>query len=265
MASNVIDLTVQRASDVPAGYNEAEWHTRIDLAACYRLVDYYGWTSTVYNHIAARIPDTEELLINPFGLRYSEITASNLVKIDIEGNKLDNSPYPVNRAGYVIHSAIHAARRDLQCSLHTHSENSTAVACLEAGFIPMTQTGAMFYERIGYHDYEGIALDEAERERLVDDMGPINHTLLLKNHGVVVCGHTIPWTFTRMYEFENSCRVQLKAMAAGGQLNRLSHDTLVRTRTQFEGGGAQAGAVVQLPEWPAHLRLLDEIDPSWRS
>ena len=262
---NVIDLLAERSRDVPDGFSEQEWQARIELAACYRLIDYYGWTSTVYNHIAARIPGSEELLINPFGLRYDEISASSLVKIDIDGNKLDDSPYPVNKAGYVIHSAIHAARRDLQCSLHTHSEHAEAVSCLSSGFIPMTQTGAMFYERVGYHDYEGIALDEDERERLVADMGQTNHTLVLKNHGVLVCGHTIAWAFTRFYHFENACRTQLKAMATGDDLNRLSHETLVRTRDQFESGDARAGAAVQLPEWPAHLRLLDELDPEWRN
>ncbi len=262
---NVYDIWGKTAADTPAGYSVAEWQTRVDLAACYRLIDYYGWTSQVYNHIAARIPDTEELLINPFGLRYDEMTPANLVKIDIDGNKLDDSPYPINKAGYVIHSSVHAARPELQCSLHTHTENAEALACLSSGFIPMTQTGAMFYERVGYHDYEGVALDEDERARLVADMGTVNHTLVLKNHGVLVCGHTIPWTFTRLFHFENACRTQLKAMATGDKLNALSHETLTHTRDQFEKGDAQAGAAVQLPEWPAYMRLLDKLDPQWRS
>lgn len=262
---SMTDLLAERPLEIPQGYSSEEWQTRVDLAACYRLVDYYGWTAQVYNHITARIPGTEELLINPFGLRYDEITASNLVKIDLQGNKLDDSPYPINLAGYVIHSAIHSARHDLQCSLHTHSENAEAIACVSTGFIPMTQTGAMFHERVGYHDYEGIALDEGERERLIADMGKTNHTLVLKNHGVLTCGHTIPWAFVRLYHFENACRTQLKAMATGAPLNELSHETLTHTRDQFERGDARAGAKVQLPEWPAYLRLLDGFDESWRA
>lgn len=250
--------------DTPAGYGAQEWRARIELAACYRLVDYYGWTTQVYNHITARIPGSNALLINPFGLRYDEITASNLVKIDIEGNKLDNSPYPINQAGYVIHSAIHSARHDLQCTLHTHSEYAEAVSCLAEGFIPMTQTGAMFHERVGYHDYQGIALDADERASLIADLGTRNHTLVLRNHGVLIGGETIPWAFVRLYSFENACRTQLRVMASGGTLLRPRDEVLAHTRAQFEGGASQAGAKVRLPEWPACLRLLDARDPAWR-
>lgn len=252
------------ASGAPQGMSEAEWDTRVDLAACYRLVHFHGWTSQVYNHITARVPDTEEILINPFGLAYNEITPSNLVKIDLEGNKLDDSPYPVNQAGYVIHSAIHKARHDLQCVLHTHSTNSTAIACLEDGFVPMTQTGCMFHDRVGYHEFEGIALDLDERERLVADFGPTNHTLLLYNHGIVTCGPTIAHAFTRLYHFEDSAGVQLKAMATGGTLKKIRPEVLAHTREQFEGGAAKAGADVLLPEWPAYLRLVDREYPGWR-
>ena len=249
----------------PAGYDPTEWQTRVELAACYRMIDYYGWTSQVYNHITARIPDTDQLLINPFGLRYDEITASKLVKIDIDGNKLDDSPYPVNQAGYVIHSAIHAARHDLQCTLHTHSPSAEALSCLDIGFIPMTQTGCMFHDRIGYHDYWGIALDEAERQSLIDDLGPDNHTLILRNHGVLIGAPSIAWALTRLFHFENAAATQLRVMASGGTITRLSEDVLCKTRQQFEGGDSRAGAAVDLPEWPAALRLLDKIDPSWRT
>jgi len=162
-------------------YSDIEWQTRVDLAAAYRLVHFYGWTSQVYNHITARIPDTEHLLINPFGHGYDEISPANLVKIDIDGNKLDDNPYPINAAGYTIHSAIHSARPDLQCVLHTHSQNATAVCCLEEGFIPLTQMGCMFHERVGVHEFEGIALDLAERETIVNDLGKDKHTMLLYN------------------------------------------------------------------------------------
>lgn len=248
--------------------NDIEWETRVDLAATYRLVNYYRWTSQVYNHITARIPGTDELLINPFGHGYDEIRPDNLVKIDINGNKLDDSPYPVNVAGYTIHSAIHAARHDLQCVIHTHSQNATALSALEEGFIPLTQMGCMFHERVGTHEFEGIALDLEERERLVEDLGPTNHTMLLYNHGVIVAGQSIAHAFTRLYHFEDCAGVQLKAMAAvagGATLKRPSEESVVKTREQFESGASQGGAAVLLPEWPAYLRLLDRLDPGWRA
>ena len=258
------DLSSYPQYEVPPEYSAAEWQARVELAACYRLVHHYGWTTLVYNHITARIPGTEDLLINPFGLMYDEITASGLVKIDIDGNKLCQSPHPINKAGYVIHSAVHKARPDIQCSLHTHSENAEALACVSTGFVPMTQTGCMFYERVGYHEFEGIALDEAERKSLIADLGNTNHTLILKNHGVLVCAPNIPWAISRLYNFEVACRSQLKAMATGAPLNVLSQAVMSRTRDQFESGDSAAGADVRLPEWPAWLRLLDRLDAGWR-
>ena len=259
------DISQYPSYEVPLDYSAEEWQARVELAACYRLAHHHGWTTLVYNHITARIPGTEDLLINPFGLMYDEITASNLVKIDIEGNKLCNSPHPVNKAGYVIHSAVHQARPDFQCSLHTHSEQAEALACVSTGFVPMTQTGCMFYERVGYHDFQGIALDEAERKSLIADLGKTNHTLVLKNHGVLVCAPNIPWAISRMYSFEMACRSQLKAMASGAPLNKLSHEVMSHTRDQFESGDSAAGADVLLPEWPAWLRMLDRQDPGWRT
>jgi len=256
-----------QATVAPDGMSEQEWTTRVELAATYRLVRIHGWTSQVYNHITARIPGTEDLLINPFGHGYDEIKPMNLVKIDIQGNKLDDNPYPVNSAGYTIHSAIHAARPDLQCVVHTHSQNATAICCLEEGFIPLTQMGCMFHERIATHEFEGIALDLKERESLVADLGELNHTMLLYNHGLIVCGQTIAHAFTRLYHFEDCAGVQLKAMAAvagGATLKRPRPETVVKTREQFESGASQGGAAVLLPEWPAYLRALDREDPSWR-
>ncbi len=252
------------ADSAPKHISPEEWQARLELAACYRLVHHHGWTSQVYNHITLRVPGSEAILINPFGLGYDEICASNLVKIDLEGNKLDDSDYPINRAGYVIHSAIHAARADVHCVLHTHSQNATAIACLEEGFIPITQTGCIFHERIGTHEYEGIALDLDERKRLVADFPAPNHTLLLYNHGLITTGPTAACAFTRLYHFEDNAGVQLKAMASGGSLKRLSRAVLDHTRNQFESPAAQAGAEQPQPEWPAYLRLLDRLDPSWR-
>ena len=261
-AKSVADV---RCGEVPAQYSPEEWRTRVELVACYRMIHHFGWVSQVYNHITARIPGTEQLLINDFGLSYDEVRASNLVKIDVEGNKLDDSPRPVNCAGYVIHSAIHAARKDVQCVLHTHSPNSIGLACIEGGFVPLTQEGCQVHERVGYHDYEGIALDLSERERLVADLGSDNHTLLLRNHGLIVVGSSVIWACVRLYHFEISAGVQSRAMASGQPLPRLPEHVMAKTRQQFEGGDAQAGAAVRHPEWPAALRMLHRVDPSWRT
>jgi ribulose-5-phosphate 4-epimerase/fuculose-1-phosphate aldolase len=249
---------------IPHGYSEVEWKARVDLALCYRMVDYYGWTTQVYNHISYRIPGTEHILINAFGLLYSEIKPSNLIKIDLEGNKLDDSPYPINAAGIVIHTAIHKARPEINCVMHTHNIDVQAVSALKCGFIPLIQEAYMFYERIGYHNFEGIVLDEDEQERLIASMGPTNHTLMLNNHGVITTGPDVAWAFMRMFQIIQGCKVQLKAMAAGDELIKISVDAMKRTREQFEGGAAQAGAQVRLPEWPAYYRLIKRIDPNWK-
>lgn len=251
----------------PSGMSDVEWQNRTDLAAAYRIVHHHGWISQVYNHITARIPGTEALLINPFGRGYNEITPGNLVKIDIDGNKLNDSPYPVNVAGYTIHSAIHSARPDIQCIAHTHSQNATAVCCLEEGFSALTQMGCLFHDRIATHEFEGIALDLAERERLVSDLGPDNHTMLLYNPGLIVSGPSIAHAITRLYHFEDCAGVQLKAMAAvagGATLKRPRIEMVEKTRDQFESGASQGGAAVLLPEWPAYLRMLDRRYPGWR-
>lgn len=247
----------------PAGYSAVEWQARIELALCYRMADYYGWTTQVYNHISYRIPGTEHLLINAFGLLYSEITPSNLVKIDFDGNKLDDSPYPINAAGNVIHTALHKGRSDIHCVMHTHSTDVQAVSALECGFIPLFQEAYMFHDRIGYHPFEGIVLDATEQERLVRSIGEKNHTLMLNNHGVITTGPNVAWAFMRMYQMIQGCQVQLKAMASGGKLLQASDEAMSKTREQFEGGDAQAGAQVRLPEWPAYYRLMNRIDPNW--
>ncbi len=248
---------------IPTGYSEEEWRARVDLALCYRMVDYYGWTTQVYNHISLRIPNTNQFLINPFGLLYSEIKPSNLVKIDIDGNKVDDSPYPVNKAGFIIHSAIHKARKDLHCVLHTHNPDTQAVSCLKGGFVPLMQEAYQFYGRVGYHDFEGIVLDDSEQERLVNSLGSTNHTLFLRNHGIVTTGANATWAFVRMYNIIQACKVQLKAMASGDEIIQASEEAMLRTREQFEGGEAQAGAEVRHPEWLAYYRLLKKIDPNW--
>ncbi|MDH3386632.1 MAG: class II aldolase/adducin family protein [Gammaproteobacteria bacterium] len=249
----------------PPEFSAEEWQARLDLALCYRLVNYYGWTAQVYNHISLRIPGTDHLLINGFGFMYNEIKASNLVKIDIDGNVIDGNPYPVNKAGYYIHSAIHQARPDLHCVLHTHDIDCQAVASIEGGFIPLTQESCQFYERVGYHEYEGIVLDPGEKKRLVAALGNTNHTLLLHNHGVITAGSTAVWAFDRMYQIVRACQVQLRAMATGKPVKRIPEAVMISTREQFEGGAAQGGAVVRHPAWPAYIRLMDSLAPDWRT
>lgn len=247
----------------PAGMTEVEWQARLELAACYRMVDIYGWTSVVYNHISLRIPGTDDFLINPFGLRYDEIRASDLVKIDIDGNAKSQSDWPVNKAGYTIHSTIHKARPDLHCILHTHEPISQALCALDHPVVPVTQEGCQFHERVGYHDFEGIVLDGSEGPRLVAAIGKVNHTLVLKNHGLLTAGATPTWAFVRHQHFIRNAQVQLAAMAAG-KLNLIDEQVICHTRHQFEGGEAQANAKVRHPEWPALVRLVEKTDPSWK-
>lgn len=248
----------------PAGMSQQEWDCRLQLAACYRMVDHFGWTSVVYNHITYRITGTDEFLINPFGMRYDEIRASDLVRIDIDGNKRCDSAWPVNKAGYLIHSAIHKARDDLHCIIHTHEAVSQALCATDTEVVPVTQEGCQFHQRVGYHDFAGIVLDEGEQARLTKVLGADNHTLVLKNHGLITAGETPIWAFVRHYAFIRNADVQLKAMAAG-KLNRIPEEVMAHTRDQFEGGAAQAGAQVRHPEWLALIRLIDAKDPDWKT
>ncbi len=243
-----------------------EWAMRVDLAACYRLVHAHGWTDQIYNHITARVPGEdgrEAVLINPYGLAYDEVCASNLVKIDLEGNVLDGSPHGINQAGYTIHSAVHGARPDVVCVLHTHTPAGVAVSCLEEGFVPMTQGGLQFYDRMAYHAYEGVALDLSERERLVADLGD-RDAMILNNHGLLTCGDSVAKAFSRLYYLEQACRVQLDVMATGRPIRLPSPEVCEHTARQWETNTAAAGATEAVPEWPAYLRMLDRIDPGYR-
>ena len=245
-------------------WSAEERTVRRDLAACYRLIDHFGWTDLIYNHITARVPgEGHQILINPFGLHYEEVKASNLVKIDLEGNKIEPSDYGINPAGYVIHSAIHAAREDVVCVVHTHSRFGVAVSCLEEGFLPMTQGGLQFYNRIAYHDYEGIALDLDERSRLVADLGDKN-AMILRNHGLLTCGRSVAEAFSRMFYLEQACQVQIDALAAGRKLNQLSGQVSEHTAQQWDGGESTTEDDGEKSEWAAMLRLLDRRDPSYR-
>lgn len=247
----------------PKGMDKEEWLARLELAACYRLVDCYGWTSIVYNHITLRVPGTNDFLINPFGLRYDEITASDLIRIDIDGKKISDSPWPVNEAGYQIHSTIHKNRPDLHCVLHTHEPISQGLGATDAEYVPLTQEGCQLYERVGYHAFEGIVLDGSEGPRIVAALGQRNHTLLLRNHGLITAGPNAVWAFVRHLAFIRNTEVQLAAMSTG-RMNVIAPQIMEKTRAQFEGGSAQANALVRHPEWPALIRMIDKHNPDWK-
>lgn len=239
-----------------------EWQMRVDLAACYRLVAAFGWSDLVFTHITARVPGGgHEFLINPYGMMFDEITASSLVKIDLHGNKLDDSPFPVNPAGFTIHSAIHAAREDAICVLHTHSLNGTAVAAQEAGVLPISQPSIFVLNSLAYHDYEGLALNDEEKPRLVSDFGDRNF-LMLRNHGLLTVGRTVADAFLNMYLFETACTVQVRAMAGGTPLRPVEQGIIDNAAAQArQVTGAQYGSLA----WPALLRKLEREDPGYRN
>lgn len=238
-----------------------EWQQRVDLAATYRLVAHYGWDDMIFTHISARVPGPEHhFLINPYGLLFEEITASSLVKIDLDGNKVEESPYPVNPAGFTIHSAIHANRDDAHCVIHLHSTDGVAVSAQEQGLLPLDQHAMMICKDLAYHDYEGIALDLDERERLVHDIGGKN-LMLLRNHGTLTCGKSCADAFLRMYYLERSCSMQVRALAGGAKPNPTNQGVPEKTAGQAEVAfDGLMGALA----WPALLRLLDRKDPSYK-
>lgn len=249
----------------PNAIGEDEWAVRLDLAAAYRLVDHFGMSQLVFNHITAKVPGPEKhFLINEYGLSYDEITASNLVKVDLDGTVVDGTDREINPAGYVIHSCVHRALDDVACVLHTHSEAGVAVSCLKDGFVPMEQTGFFFVDRIAYHDYEGLAVDEDEQARLVADLGD-KRVIMLRNHGILTCGRSVAEAFRMMYFLETACRTQLAVMKTGREINRPADGVAAHTAAQFASGAAATETAGTPREWPALLRMLDRKDPSWRS
>ena len=235
-----------------------EWQARVQLAACYRLIDYYGMSDLIYNHITASIPGTDHFLINLYGLLYKEITASSLVKIDLAGNIITTpkTDYGINKSGYVIHGAIHEARADVQCVIHTHTRAGMAVSTMQCGLLPLTQTSMRFVGHIGYHQFQGPAIDLAERASLVHDLGP-HDAMILYNHGLLTCGATIEQAFNTMYQLELSCRSQVDAMAARTELMIPADSVLAHTANLYQPGTRRPYGVL---EWPAMLRLLEAVD-----
>jgi ribulose-5-phosphate 4-epimerase/fuculose-1-phosphate aldolase len=239
-----------------------EWKLRVDLAATYRLVAMYGWDDMIFTHISARIPGPEHhFLINPYGLLFEEITASSLVKIDMDGNKVQDSPYPVNPAGFTIHSALHMNRDDAHCVIHLHTDDGVAVSAQEKGLMPLDQHAMTICGDIAYHDYEGIALDLDERERLVADLGASKHAMILRNHGTLTLGKSCPDAFMRMYYLERACTMQVRALSGG--MKPYSVNQGVAEKTAAQGAMGFDGWMGALA-WPALLRKLDRMDPSYK-
>lgn len=246
----------------PPGFSPEEWQTRVDLAACYRLVAHFGMSDLIYNHITARIPGTDLLLINPYGLMYEEITASSLVTIDLDGQIVRNADpqYGINAAGYVIHSAVHAHRPDVHCVIHTHTRAGMAVSAMKCGLLPLSQTSMRFY-RIAYHDYESVALELDERERLVRDLGSHN-AMILRNHGLLAAGPSIAQAFNTLYWLEMACKVQVDVMNSGQDIQLPPEHVLEKTWHLYQ---PQVRRPFGEMEWPAMLRLLDRRDASYRN
>lgn len=234
---------------------------RIDLAACYRLIALYRWDDLVFTHISVRVPGPEHhFLINPYGMLFDEITASSLVKVDAAGNKVSESPYPVNPAGFVIHSAIHAARPDVSCVLHSHTAAGIAVSIQKEGLLPISQQATVALASLGYHDYEGIALRDEEKPRLQAHLGS-NMALILRNHGLLTVGPTVADAFLAMYNLQRACEIQVAAQRSGGELISVDPRIVAGVKQNIElvlkglGGGLA---------WPGLLRKLDRLDPSFR-
>jgi ribulose-5-phosphate 4-epimerase/fuculose-1-phosphate aldolase len=242
--------------------SEEEWSVRVDLAACYRLAAHFAMTDLIYTHISARVPGPEHhFLINAFGLMWDEITASTLVKVTLDGDVVEDlSGGGINRAGYVIHSAVHRARPDVACVMHTHTQAGIAVSAQDEGLLPISQHAMRFWNAIGYHDYEGLALETDEQARLVRDLGR-HKAMILRNHGLLVCGESIAQAFDLMYYLERACRIQVTAMAGGAKLRRPSAEVAEKTARQFSGLPYKA----KKTEWKALLRMLDKTDPSYKT
>lgn len=240
--------------------SDAEWQARVDLAACYRLVALYGMTDLTATHISARVPDAPDcFLINPHGLFWEEITASSLIKVNHAGEILSDGEYGINRAGFIIHGAVHEARAEVNCVLHTHTVAGMAVSAMKEGLLPLTQHSMRFYNRLAYHDYEGIALDMDERSRLVADLNG-HAAMILRNHGLLTAGRTVAEAFSLTFYLEKSCEAQVAAMSGGAALTLPSPEVCEHAASQFDEFGTRE----QDLDWPGHLRRLDALDPSYK-
>ena len=258
-------MAVAQMSKKPQSVREQvskeEWETRVNLAACYRLMHVFGMTEMIANHISARVPGTQNrFLINPYGMLYEEMTASSMIKIDVDGNILFNATeYGINQAGYVIHSAVHAARHDVDCVIHTHTLAGMAVSAMKTGLLPLAQS-AMRFGDIAYHDYEGPALNLDERARLVADLGE-REAMILRNHGLLTVGPSIPESFNNMFRLERACQLQVTTLSCNTEIRLPPAEVVNQTYDGFKPGVRRRWGLI---EWPALLRKLDKIDPSYR-
>ncbi len=241
--------------------SEEEWQMRVDLAACYRLVAHYGWDDVLFTHNSARVPGSDHhFLINPLGLKFEEITASSLIKIDCDGNKVTDSPFGYIKAGFTIHSAIHMNREDAVCVMHTHTMEGMAVSAQKNGLLMLNQKSLCFYNRLAYHDYEGIADDLDERDRLAADLGDLN-AMILWNHGLLTVGNSVAHAFVLHKRLNDSCQLQLMAQTGGGELRIVDDETCEKTAQQFEKNYSSGKNAAM--QWDAFKRMLDKIDPSY--
>lgn len=240
--------------------SDAVRQARIDLAASFRLLAHFGMTDIIYTHLTVRVPGTrDQFFINPYGSFFEEVTASSLVRIDLDGRVLDPVDAKVNPAGFVVHSAIHMNSPDAHCVMHTHTRANMAVAALKEGLLPLNQKSLTFHNRIAYHDYEGLAFDTAERERLFRDLGP-HKVMMLRNHGALTVGRTCAEAFSAMYSLEIACRLQVDALSMGRELVFPPPEVCEHTARQFESGTEP----VETREWPHMLRLADRVSPGFR-
>ncbi|WDU64090.1 class II aldolase/adducin family protein [Pseudomonas poae] len=242
--------------------SDVEWQTRIDLAACYRLIALYGWDDLVFTHISAKVPDSEDFLINPFGLMFHEITASSLLKVDLAGTKLMGSTFEINPAGYTIHSAVHQVRHDVNCVVHTHTAAGVALSTQEAGLLPLSQQSVFILCSLSYHDYEGVALRDDEKARLQADLGDTDF-MILRNHGLMTCGASIPDTFLRMFILQRACEIQLMAQGTGVALTRIAQHILDSAQQMINGAMRSTNDMGGSLPWPALLRKLDQQMPGY--
>ena len=250
-----------KTSSIREQVSEREWQARVDLAAAYRLVALYGWDDLIFTHISARVPSADHhFLLNPYGMMFEEITASSLVKIDLNGNKVMDSPYFINPAGFTIHSAVHAAREDALCVMHVHTDYGIAVSAQKNGLLPLSQQSMVALASLAYHDYEGLALDEDEKSRLVADLGD-KHYLILRNHGLLTIGRTAAEAFLAMFLLERACKIQTLAQSGGGELVEIPAPIVKRVDSQLKAVTLDQGADLT---WPGLLRKLDRLDPSFR-
>jgi ribulose-5-phosphate 4-epimerase/fuculose-1-phosphate aldolase len=260
VSSNNEQVKVNTMQSIQQQVTAEEWQTRINLAAAYRAVAMYGWDDLVFTHISARVPGPDaHFLINPYGMMFEEVTASSLVKVDLEGNKVMPSDYDINPAGFVIHSAVHAARDDAHCVMHLHTAAGIAISATKDGLLPLSQQSLFALSSLSYHDYEGVALNPDEKVRLVADLGQTNF-MILRNHGLLTCGSTIADAFLFMYLLERSCEIQLKAQSTGKELLPIPSNILAGIQAQAKQVTRSAGGALA---WPGILRKLDRVSPGY--